>query len=377
MRICNFGKRPRLAIFLRLCICILISVTLALGGMAASTSPVHAISIVDPGAITMTECTSFSLTFNTAGAACGGVGIKFYLLGTVPDWIHLDQDTGELTAVPPAGSAGVIPTFQIICSEEDTSIPCGLFWSAPLDINITVDPGAPPCPLVINPTFYPVAWEGLPFSMTLSSTGGLGPINWTAADLPAGLTVSDNVAGIISGIPAFGTCDLHTVTVTAIDTGGCCAAVSTTFILFVDCWANYLPFFYYATACDFDVEIGPGLTQGYTNVIIDGTHEATLVGGQSETFISLPCESHLVMVDQTVQVPNSNLKFSVIGSNTKLVTDVDDYAYFDYAPQVNIQTASEPSGATYPPGAGFYTVGSTFSSTAPATIETDIQNGIN
>jgi len=59
-----------------------------------------------------------------------------------------------------------------------------------------------------------------------------------------------------------------------------------------------------------------------------------------------------------------------------MVTDVDNYAYFDYAQQVYIQTASEPSGATQPPGTNFYAVGSNFSSTTPGTIESDIQQGI-
>jgi len=57
------------------------------------------------------------------------------------------------------------------------------------------------------------------------------------------------------------------------------------------------------------------------------------------------------------------------------VSDVDNHAYFDYAQEVNITTASDPSGATQPPGSGFYAVGSNFSSTTPGTVETDIQNG--
>jgi ribosomal protein L40E len=81
------------------------------------------------------------------------------------------------------------------------------------------------------------------------------------------------------------------------------------------------------------------------------------------------------MVDQTLQ-PSSNIRFSVIGSNIKTVTDVDNYAYFDYAQEVYIQTASDPSGKAQPPGAGYYAVGSNFSSTAPSTIESDIGNGI-
>jgi ribosomal protein L40E len=231
--------------------------------------------------------------------------------------------------------------------------------------------------MIINPTFYPVAWENLPFAMTLSVTGGVGPFNWSAAGLPAGLSVTDAVNGIISGTPVAGTCGIYTVTATVTDTGTCCCPpVSRPFILIVDCWANYPIIFYYTTSCDFNVEIGPGLTQGQTNVLVDGAHEATLVGGQSEVFTSQPCQSHLVMVDQTVQVPNSNTRFSVIGSNTKTVTDTDNYAYFNYAQEVYIQTASDPSGVAQPPGIGFYAVGSNFSSTTPGTIESNIQNGI-
>jgi hypothetical protein len=260
-------------------------------------------------------------------------------------------------------------------------LPCVTVSPTTANVTLNVAANIPPCVTAINPTFYPVAWEGVPFTMTLTATGGgAGPLNWTATGLPAGLTVTDAALGIIGGTPAPGTCGLHTVTATVTDTSlctdaTCCPAISRPFIFIVDCWVNYLPIFYYTTACDFTVEIGSGLTQGQTNLVIDGTHEATLVGGQEEIFTSVPCESHLVMVDQTVQVPNTNTRFTVIGSNTKTVTDVDNYAFFDYAQEVYIQTAIEPSGATQPPGTGFYAVGSNFSSTAPGTIETDIQNG--
>ena len=398
MRTWNFGKCRRTAVFFRLCLVTIAALSLAMGGMALNPQPVRAAFDIAPPAgfigwnsPNLQECVPFSFQFTTIGNTCSipPENVFFWTLGTVPGWANLDKNTGLLTGCPDQGSTGAY-TFQVYCTELCNHCP-GCAWcpfpfcvsfSTFQNVTLNVTGGPPPCITAINATYYPVAWENLPFYMTLSATGGVGPLNWSAVGLPVGLSVTDTVNGIISGTPTPGTCGIYTVTATVADTGTCytpncpCVPISRDFILIVDCWANYLPIFYYTTACDFNVEIGSGLTQGQTNVLVDGAHEATLIGGQSQSFTSVPCESHLVMVDQTVQVPNSNVKFTVIGSNTKTVTDVDNHAYFDYAQEVNITTASEPPGATQPPGAGFYAVGSNFSSTAPGTIETNIQNGI-
>jgi hypothetical protein len=83
----------------------------------------------------------------------------------------------------------------------------------------------------------------------------------------------------------------------------------------------------------------------------------------------------LVVVDQIIPGSDPQTRFIVIGTNQKTVTDIDNYAYFDYAREVYIGTGSSPSGLIQPPGAGFYAVGSYFTSTAPSTVESDIQNG--
>jgi len=376
MRTWNFGKCRRTAVFFRLCLVIIVALTLSLGGMALHTQPVRAIGIAaNPGfTINVSECQPFTIQFTATGTTCTPPPDPyFWFWPSLPGYASLDENTGLLTGCPQVGDPSA---FFVIGVSEFSPPFCGPNTDAQF-VTINVIPLAPVCDMVIDPTFYPVAWENLPFSMPLSVTGGIGPFNWSAAGLPAGLTVTDPVNGIIAGTPAPGTCGIYTVTATVTDTGTCCCPpVNRDFILIVDCWANYPIIFYYTTSCDFNVEIGPGLTQGQTNVMIDGTHEATLVGGQSEVFTSQPCESHLVMVDQTVQVPNSNTRFSVIGSNIKTVTDTDNYAYFNYAQEVYIQAASDPSGIAQPPGIGFYAVGSNFSSTTPGTVESNIQNGI-
>jgi hypothetical protein len=376
MKMLNYLKEQRVLTFLRFCICFFIF-TLSISGIMIAAKPVHAIGInADPGAtITVNECEPFTIQFTATGTACTPPPEPFFWFWpALPSYVDFDTNTGLLTGCPQVGDAS--SAFFVGVSEFSPPM-CGPFDSPPILVTINVDPLEPSCDMVIEPTFYPVAWEGLPFSMDLSVTGGIGPFLWSTTGLPSGLSVTDNATGTISGIPDPGTCGIYTVTATVSDTGTCCCAdVNRDFILIVDCWANYPIVFYYSTGCDFNVEIGSGLSQGFTNVLIDGIHEATLGGTQTQGFTSIPCESHLVMVDQMIPGSNSNSRYSVIGSNVKVVTDIDNYAYFDYTQEVRIDTATSPGGITQPPGAGFYPVGNYFSSTAVGAVATDIQQGI-
>jgi hypothetical protein len=380
MRTSNFREGRRAAVFFRLCLAIIVSLTLAMAGMALKTEPVRAIGITaDPvPPVDVPECVPFTIQFTATGTVCPTPPNPFFWTwGVLPIWVTLDPDTGLLTGCPPLGEAGNTYNFFVGVSEFHAWPPCGPFLTfMPVTLNVTANPAV--CDMVIDPTFYPVAWENLPFSMNLSVTGGVGPFDWSAtAGLPAGLSVTDPTNGVISGTPAPGTCGIYTVTANVTDTGTCCCPpVSRPFILIVDCLANYAFITYSTTACDFTVEIGPGLTQGLTKVLIDGSYKATLGGNQSETFTSVPCQSHLVTIDQIIAGSDPQTRFAVIGPNQKMVTDIDNYAYFDYAPEIYIQTGSEPSGIAQPPGTGFYAMGGTFSSTAPSTIDSNIQPGI-
>ena len=355
---------------LRLCVCILAAVILTLGGLLVSATPAQATGINPAGPVTynLTVCVPWQQQFKIVPSCPPGTVFYWLVGGSIPGFVNLDQNSGMLTACPDLASAGTSVSFQVWCTELSIIPPCLGIASASVTLNFLAVP--PPCVTLINPVFYPVAWEGLPYTMTLSATGGIGPLSWSAAGLPLGLA-TDNATGIISGVPAPGTCGIYTVTVTVTDLGtcsNCCPPVSRPFILLVDCWANYPSIFYFTTACDFKVSIGPGLTYGQTNVTIDGDAQSPLAGNASETYTSVPCESHVVMVDRIVSGPDANTRYSVIGPYYKSVTNTDNIAYFDYQQEVLINTSSDPVGVANPSGGGFYAVGSSFNSSAPSPV---------
>jgi hypothetical protein len=68
--------------------------------------------------------------------------------------------------------------------------------------SFTITIGPPPAPLTITTTSLPDGAVGVPYSQTLTATGGTPPLKWTIASgtPPAGLTL-DATSGVISGTP--------------------------------------------------------------------------------------------------------------------------------------------------------------------------------
>ena len=388
------GTGRRAAGFFRLLLGIIVTLTLAAGSMALNTQPVQAIVVTPLAGYTqdLYECQSYTFQFGNAAPFCpGGTGPKtiyYGLAGIVPPDATWDMNTGVLTICPRLGSSagGVLGvyTFVVWCTELDPTCTPTAWWSTNVaNCVFTVKPPNAFTPLSITPVNYQVAWENIQFNMTLAATGcsTTPAYNWAVTGLPAGLSLTNATLGTIGGIPAPGTCGSWPVNVTCTDTSmcptaGCCPPMSQTFTLIVDCYANYYALYSAVSGCDFEVACGPGLTSGQTQVWIDGNKEATLTGGQSEKFTSIPCEKHLVMVEKTLPGPNPDTSFECIGPNYQVVDDVNNYVYFNYAQKVSIQTRTDPGGAAQLPGTGSYAIGSIFSTSAPGVVETDLQNGI-
>lgn len=383
MRLSNHKGELRAIRYLRLCLGIIIALTLAAGGLVLNTGCLPGVFTILPlvwvAPDPVTQCVPFTYNppFSTTGEICPGnaATFVFYWPGPgIPAWVNVDPLTGVLSGCADNTTVPGPYTFQVGATGFNIACwPASITADSTSTVTLNLIANAAP-PLTITPTFYPVAWEMMPFSMILNATGCSGTYTWSAAGLPLGLSVTDNSTnGIISGIPEPGTCGAYTVTVTCTDTGycptsGCCPPVSRPFILYVDCWASVPPVIYPGASCDFSVQIGPGLTQGQTNVIIDGSHQATLGGGQSTIYTSYPCQSHIVLVDDVVIGPDGITKYKVTSQNPQNLTDAAGTAYFDYAQEVLINTASNPAGISQPPNSGYYAVGTNFISTAVSPV---------
>lgn len=366
MKVRSFGNSHWLKDILRLSLFLLISCVLALAGATVSPGPVQAgcgWNSTTPVQLNPIACQyySFSLPGNlhcTSGCSVSSSINGFFFSG--PPFVdnvsihglYFNSITGEFSGTPTI--AGESWTGRIYITSGSSSSTCLPTTSLALTVTITVQP----CTLSFVSTMIPAAQENVPYSVALSATGGTGPYTWTASGLPVGLYIDPN-SGVISGTPSAGSAGAYSIAVTVTDTTGCCGTHNGSFLLNV-VYGTY----------DFQVKIGPGLTQGNTNVLVDGSEKATLGGGQTETFTAQQGTSHVVAVDQTVASPaQASTKFMVKGANEMTVSESNLFAYFDYAPAVLIGVDTSPPGIAPLSGGSWYAVGDNCKSSAPATID--------
>ncbi len=134
---------------------------------------------------------SVSQVFSQQIAASGGVAPYTWSIsaGTLPQGLQLST-AGVLSGTPIQFSGGSPFTIQVTDTETPAQIATATFTLPVVNT------------LTITTTTLPTAIVGLPYSATVSATGGLPPYIWSAAaNLPTFGLAIDASTGVISGVP--------------------------------------------------------------------------------------------------------------------------------------------------------------------------------
>ncbi|BCY10906.1 putative Ig domain-containing protein [Actinoplanes sp. L3-i22] len=155
-----------------------------------------AVAVTNPGEQNSTVGISAQLTL----AATGGAGTYTWKADSLPAGLTLDTVTGVISGTPTTAMTG---TVKITATDSSgTAGILNLSWTI-------VSPTSLANPGSVQGTL------GIEVSQQLTVTGGKAPYTWTAAGLPAGLTLAAGT-GLISGTPTRGTTTNVTVTITDI-----------------------------------------------------------------------------------------------------------------------------------------------------------------
>jgi uncharacterized protein YhjY with autotransporter beta-barrel domain len=154
----------------------------------------------------------FDVPLSQSIVASGGIGGYSYAVtaGTLPAGITINGATGLLSGR--TTSVGT-SNFTITATDNGAS-GAGAPFVVSGNYTLTVSP-----PVIgFDQTSLPTATVGLPYSQTISASGGLAPYSYavTAGALPAGVNLSGG--GVLSGTPTAG--GSFTFTVTAADASG-------------------------------------------------------------------------------------------------------------------------------------------------------------
>jgi len=187
----------------------------------AATKP-FTLTINPPLSITTTSLPNGAVTENYSQTLVAAGGVTPYTwavsVGALPAGLTLNPATGAITGQPTATGA---PNFTIQVTDANAVMVTKAFT---LTVNATLT--------ITSTSPLPVATVGVPYSQTLTETGGVGPYTWavsTGSTLPAGLTLAP-ATGAISGMPTTASSASFTIQVTDADQ----ATASMLFALTVD-----------------------------------------------------------------------------------------------------------------------------------------------
>ncbi len=141
--------------------------------------------------------------YTIALGAAGGTAPYTWSHSGLPPGIALGHDTGILSGTPTAADT-YAPTFTVTDS-------AGRAATVQLSLLIAL----PPAPAIATASL-PAGAQARPYAAQLVATGGTPPYSWTAAGLPAGVTL-DPPTGALTGTPTASGTFTATFTVTDIN----------------------------------------------------------------------------------------------------------------------------------------------------------------
>ena len=138
--------------------------------------------------------------------------------GTLPPPLTINAATGVISGTP-----STVGTFNFTVTATDTN---GCFVTQLYQIVIA----AAACPpITLSPLAPPPGRVGIPYSQTVTASGGTAPYTYTVSSgaLPPGLTLTS--AGVLSGTPT--TAGPYSFTITAMDNNDCTGVLSYTVVI--------------------------------------------------------------------------------------------------------------------------------------------------
>ena len=133
--------------------------------------------------------------YSKALTATGGTGAYTWQLisGTMPAGLSFNISTGLIAGNPSAPVTATPLIFKVTDSDSPAQ-------TAVVNLTLTISGGV----LTITTTSLPTPFVGVPYSVTLTATGGTPPYTWSVISgrLPGGFEL-DPATGLIHGIPLF------------------------------------------------------------------------------------------------------------------------------------------------------------------------------
>jgi hypothetical protein len=153
-----------------------------------SANKTFSVSIVGVLAITTTSLPGGQVgtAYNQTVAASGGTAPFHWLATGLPAGLTINIGTGAITGTPTSGGTSSV---NVTVTDTESTV-----QTANKTLSITIQSLT-----ITTASPLPVGTANSPYSIQLTATGGVSPLNWSAPAVPRGLSLSPT--GLLSGTP--------------------------------------------------------------------------------------------------------------------------------------------------------------------------------